>query len=129
MKINSDSKTTEKMIRDGGYHQLTSDELLTRIIDKTIRGDYFNGRKFNGIFYKDGTTEGKNDLGTHLFGEWSINTQDNSLEVIWDGYWFNTLTNMYEVDGEIKFYDCETGKWRMTFIRFTDGKKSLDFVD
>ena len=79
--------TTEKMIIDRGYLQLSAKELQQRISDKTVKGDYYNGRKYVTYTDKDGNMEGKNDLGSHLFGKCTFNTKDNTFSVEWDGYW------------------------------------------
>ena len=126
MKRNPDFNTTETMIIEGGYKLLSREELEQRIVGKTIRGDYYNGRKYISFIDQNGTSEGKNDLGSHLVGKWSINTEDKTFTVEWDGYWDNWTGRAYDVDGEIKFYDTTTLRWRTTFKQFKDGKMPLE---
>lgn len=115
----------ETKIIEDGYQKLSAEELKQRIGDKTIRGDYYNGRKYIVFINRDGTMEGKNDIGTHSFGDWSVNMKDNSFTVIWDSYWDNTTSRAYDVDGEIKFFDSRTCQWRTTFKKFEDGRRAL----
>ncbi len=68
--------------------------------------------------------EGRNNVGSHHFGEWSVNMENKTFTVKWDG-WDNTTTRAYDVDGQIKFYDSDTGHWRTTFKKFEPGKQEL----
>ena len=83
---NTSSHATEQMVIDTGYQQLSSKELKQRICGKTILGDYLQGRTYISYVDQNGDTEGNNDLGTHLLGIWSINDEDNTFSVEWDGY-------------------------------------------
>lgn len=122
----TDLETTEKMIIENGYNQLSGEDLKLRIVGKTHWGDYYNGRKYIGYIDHDGTMEGKNDLGSHVIGKWSINTEDKTITVEWDGYWDNWTGRAYDIDGEIKFYDTTTLKWRTTFKKYKNGRISLE---
>ena len=123
-KINTDDGTTEKMMIEAGYHQLSGEDLKQRISGKTIRGDYLYGRNYISFADKNGTIEGKNDIGSHHFGEWSVNMEGNTFTVKWDG-WDNWTGRAYDVNGEIKFFDSTTCQWRTTFKEFEDGKLPL----
>lgn len=120
-------KTTEEMIIECGYKQLSGEALKERIVGKTIKGDYYLGRHYEYISYIDenGTTEGVNDVGTHCVGEWSVNMDDGSLIVNWGYCWENWTGRAYDVDGEIQFYDGMTHLWRTTFKTFEEGKLPL----
>jgi len=124
--ISEDSKTTEKMIIDSGYKQLSSKELEQRIVGKTIQGEYLYGRRYLTYFDQNGSMEGKNDLGRHNFGKRSFNNNDKTITVTWDNGWDHWTGRAYDVDGEIKFYDSTTSKWRTTFKQFEIGKRSLE---
>ena len=75
---------------------------------------------------KDGNMEGKNDLGSHLIGKCTFNTEDNTFSVEWDGYWDTWTGRAYDVDGEIQFFDSTTSRWRTTFKKVEAGKLSLE---
>ena len=122
-----DVNTTEKMIIEDGYHQLSSEELEQRIVGKTVRGDYYNGRTYVSYADSDGTIEGINDLGSHITGTWSINKEDNTFTVEWDGYWDNWTGRVYDVQGKIQFYDSTTFLWRTTFNSIDDAQPPLRF--
>jgi hypothetical protein len=125
MKQNTDFKTTEAMIIEKGYSQLSGKELKERISEKTISGDYYNGRKYIIFIDKDGNMEGENDLGSHRFGKCFIDTNNNTITTKWESGWENWTGRAYDVDGEIKLYDTTTLKWRTTFKTFEEGKKTL----
>jgi len=125
---NLDFNTTESMIIEKGYKQLSGKELKERISDKTIRGDYYNGRIYIMFNDKAGNMEGKNDLGSHRFGKNIIDMNNNTLTTKWESGWDNWTGRAYDVDGEIKFYDTTTLKWRTTFKTFEDGKLSLEVM-
>jgi len=125
MKRNPDFNTTETMIIEKGYRQLSGEELKERISEKTIRGDYYNGRKYITFIDKNGNMEGENDLGSHRFGKCSIDMNNNTIRTKWDSGWDNWTGRAYDVDGEIKFFDTTTLKWRTTFKSFEAGKKTL----
>jgi hypothetical protein len=122
----TDSKTAETIIIESGYHQLSGEELKQRIGGKTIRGDYLYGFKFVTFFDRNGSMEGKNNVGAHHFGEWSVDMKDKSFTVKWDNGWDNTTSRAYDVAGEIQFYDCTTGQWRTTFKEFEEGETALN---
>ena len=116
---------TENRIKELGYLQLSGEELRQKIENKTIWGDYYNGRKYISYSDKDGNIEGRNDLGSHVFGKWLINKNDNTFEVKWDGYWEDWTGRAYDVDGKIQFFDTTSLNWRTTFNKFEIGKKTL----
>ncbi len=125
MKKQGDFGTTEPMTKEQGFKQLTGKELTERIADKTIKGSYFNGRIYAGYIYKDGTIEGKNDLGSFVTGKWFVNSIEKTFSVEWDGYWDNWTGRAYEVNDEIKFYDTTTLNWRTTFNNFEKRKTNI----
>jgi hypothetical protein len=114
------SNSTEKEIIENGYLQLSGKELLSRIINKTILGDYLMGYKFVTNIYENGTAECKNNLGTYGFGNWVIDMKVNTLSIKWDNGWSDTITRAYDVNDNIEFYDVDTGNWRTTFKKFKD---------
>jgi len=118
-------KTTEAMVIESGYRQLSGEELTQRIVGKTIRGDYYVGREYVGYVDENGTIDGTNDLGTYCVGEWSVDVKENTFTVKWRCYWDNWTGRAYDVDGVIKFFDSTTYRWRTTFKKFEDGKRAL----
>lgn len=109
------STYTEKDAIEKGFKQLTGKELHQRIINKTIYGDYIMGYKFVSYIYDNGKTEGINHVGSQDFGVWDIDMEKHTLSIQWQNSWIDTLTHAYEVDGNIEFYDVDSGKWRTTF--------------
>ncbi|MCG3219409.1 MAG: hypothetical protein KAR35_10400, partial [Candidatus Heimdallarchaeota archaeon] len=105
--------------------QLSGEEIQQRIYGKTVRGEHHNGRKYVGYTDQNGNMEGINDRGSHHFGKSSINMEDKTFTVKWDKGWENWTSRAYDVDGEIKFFDSTTSKWRTTFKQFEDGKKAI----
>ena len=116
---------TEPMIKEQGYTQLSAEELIARIYNKTIRGEYFIGRIFVTYIDDKGNMEGENDLGSHHFGKNIIDMDNDTLTTQWDSSWHNWTGRAYDVAGEIKFFDTTSLEWRTTFKFFENGKKDL----
>ena len=121
----ADFGLTEPMIKEQGYTQLSAEELIGRIYNKTIRGEYFIGRIFVTYIDDKGNMEGKNDLGSHHFGKNIIDMKNDTLTTQWDSGWDNWTGRAYEVAGEIKIFDTTSLEWRTTFKFFENGKKDL----
>jgi hypothetical protein len=119
--MNPDMGTRESEIVEGGYRQLTGDELTSKLVDKTLLGEYAAVFRFIVCIDKDGKMEGKNNYGAHHFGQCIIDQQNNTITVAWDAGWDNTTNRAYDIDGKIKLFDVGTGQWRTTFYDFTDG--------
>jgi len=94
--------------------QLSGEELLSKIANKTIFGDYMMGYKFIIEFYEDGTAEGKNHVGSHNFGTWSIDREKHTMSTSWSNGWIDSTTRAYEINGHIQLFDIDTGNWRTT---------------
>jgi hypothetical protein len=114
---------TEKEIIIQGYVHLSGKELLTRISNKTIFGEYPMGYKFVTDIYENGTTNGVNQVGSVDNGNWKIDFEKNTLQLEWKNGWVNTVTRAYLVNENIEFYDTDTGKWRTTFKVFENWKE------
>ena len=115
-------KGTEKDIIERGFIQLTGKELFSRISNSTIHGDYPMGYKFITDINEDGKAEGVNNVGSHDFGNWEIDMEKHTLSIKWKNTWFDTITRAYDVNGNIEFYDVDTGNWRTTFKKFIKWK-------
>jgi hypothetical protein len=122
-----DTGLNEKMITEQGYLPLSAAILQEKILHKTINGDYYNGRIYAIYINPTGKMEGKNDLGSHHFGQCFFDDIDNSLTVKWDG-WDNWTGRAYEIDGRIKFIDTTTGTWRSTFNTIQEGFITIDNI-
>ena len=109
------SSFNEKDVIEKGFRLLSGAELLSKITDKVILGDYLMGYKYITEFYEDGTAEGINHVGSHNFGSWVIDLENHTMVTKWDNGWFDTVTRAYEVDGNIELFDVDTGNWRTTF--------------
>ncbi len=114
--------TTESMLVAQGHHSLSADELRSRIVGKTVHGDYLGGFRFVTYLDANGTMEGRNHVGSHNGGEWSIDPDEGTLTVTWDNGWDETTTRGYEVGGVIHFFDKGTGQWRNRLHTFAEGK-------
>ena len=117
------SNFTEKEIIANGHIQLSGKELLLRISSMTIFGDYPMGYKFVTEIYKNGTAEGVNNVGSIDSGIWTIDFEKNTLHLEWKNAWIDTVTRAYDVNGNIEFFDIDTGKWRTTFKIFETRKE------
>jgi len=116
------SNLTERDVIEKGCHQLSGKELLTRISNKIIFGEYPMGYKFVTEIYENGIAVGVNNVGSTDKGNWTIDNIKNTLQLEWDNAWINTITQAYIVNGNIEFYDIDTGKWRTTFKIFDELK-------
>lgn len=123
--MNPDFGTTDADLAKDGHTQLSGAEIRGLISDKTASGDYGAAFKFVTYFESNGTMEGKNNVGAHNRGAWSINDRDGTLTVSWDAGWDATTTHAYNVGGDVKLYDHNTGQWRTTLYNFTDGRRNL----
>jgi len=116
------SSFTEKEAIENGFLQLTAKELFSRITNKTIYGDYPMGYTFVTEIYENGKAEGVNNVGSQDYGNWRIDFEKNTLQLEWENSWINTITRAYDVNGNIEFYDSDTGNWRTTFKLFESRK-------
>lgn len=117
------SNLMEKDAIDNGFTQLTGRTLISRINNVTVYGDYLMGYNFLTDIHENGNAEGINNLGTHTFGNWSVDVAENTLSLKWDNDWFDTVTRAYDVNGTIEFYDIDTGNWRTTFKKIKRWKE------
>jgi len=109
------NNSTEKEMIKKGYVQLTGNELLSRISNKTIFGDYPMGYTFVTEIYDNGIAKGINNVATMDIGNWRIDFKKHTLQLKWKNVWIDTVTRAYDVNGNIEFYDTNTGNWRTTF--------------
>ena len=118
--MNPDLNTQEQTVIEAGHTQLSGPEMAQIIVGKTVWGDYGAAFKFVSVIREDGSMEGTNNFGSHNLGRFSIG-DDNTFSVQWNAGWDTTTTRAYAVDGQVKFFDCDTGQWRNTFTRIVDG--------
>jgi len=127
MKPEIEIQTSKDDLLSLGHTPLTKEELLALIANTTVIGDYeYNGhRVYKSFMDTNGGIESKNDWGSHVFGRYTID--DNGVfNVEWDGYWDAWSGVAFLIEGEIKFYDAKTAKWRTTFNAITQGKRDLE---
>jgi hypothetical protein len=117
------SNSTEEDMIKNGHRQLSGKELRSRISNKTIYGDYPNGYKFVTDINENGIAEGINNVGSYDFGSWLIDADVNTLSLKWNNGWVDTVTHAYDVNGNIEFYDVDSGNWRTTFKKFKNWKE------
>jgi hypothetical protein len=109
------SNYTEKDAIENNFEQLTGKKLRDIVINKTFSGDYPMGYKFVTEIHENGKVEGMNHVGSYDFGNWMIDMEEHTLLIKWNNGWVDTFTRAFEVNGNIEFYDADTGKWRTTF--------------
>lgn len=109
------SSLNEKEAIANNYTKLTGKELHKIIVNKKVKGDYTMGFKFIAEIYENEKVEGINNVGSFDFGIWAIDMKRNTLMLKWNYGWINTITHAFEVNGNIEFYDVDTGNWRTTF--------------
>ena len=97
------SNCTEKEIIKKGRVQLLGTELYTKIVNKTVFGDYPMGYIFVANIFENGKTECVNNVGSTDIGNWKIDFEKHTLQIKWQNRWINTITRAYEVNGNIEF--------------------------
>lgn len=117
--------SNEQMVIDAGYKQASAAVIRQRAVGNTVIGNYLYGFVFISYMDKDGMMEGRNNVGAHHKGRWSLDAQDNTLSVQWHSGWDTSVTRAYDIDGALHFFDLNTGIWRMSFERFTAGRQPL----
>ncbi|MCK5922865.1 MAG: hypothetical protein KAG66_18125, partial [Methylococcales bacterium] len=58
-------------------------------------------------------------------GAWLIDAKKNTISVNWNYGWDSATTRLYEVDGAIKMYDINTGRWRTTLNQSIDKPQDI----
>ncbi len=111
------SVNTENEVISNGFIQLSKENLLSRISEKIIFGDYPMGFRFVTKIKGNGTVEGVNDVGSYDKGTWEV-SEEGVFILQWENGWQNTMTRGYEIEDRIEFFDVETGNWRTTFRFF-----------
>jgi len=127
MKPALELQTTKDDLLTLGHTPLSKEALVACIANTTVTGDYeYNGHRiYKSFMDTNGDIESKNDWGSHIFGKYTID-DNGDFSVEWDGYWDAWTGIAFEVDGNIKFYDIYTGKWRTTFHSILKGKQPLE---
>jgi len=110
--------STEKEIIEKGFLQLSGKKLHSKITNKTVFGEYPGGYKFVSDIYENGIVNGLNNADTQDFGIWEIDFEKHTLHLEWKNNWFDTITHAYYINGNIEFYDVDSGNWRTTFKIF-----------
>ncbi|HHB79768.1 MAG TPA: hypothetical protein ENK85_11095 [Saprospiraceae bacterium] len=114
---------SERELLFKGLKPLTGKQLRKLITNKTVYGDYTMGYKFIADIHESGDTEGINHVGSRDFGKWTIDEDANTLQLVWENHWLDTVTRAYEMNGHIEFYDVDTGRWRTSFKIFENWEK------
>ncbi len=110
----------EDEIHQKGAQKMSGKELREAIVNKKVFGDYLMGYKFIGNILETGLINGVNNVGTEDLGNWLIDMEKDTLTINWNNGWINTITHAYMVNGQIEFYDVDTGSWRTSFNRIED---------
>ncbi|MEE9427148.1 MAG: hypothetical protein V3V25_03270 [Paracoccaceae bacterium] len=121
--MNTDFGTNVSVAVEAGHMLLSGRELIKEIADKTVLGEYGMDFRYVSWIGKDGTLEGKNNVGSHVFGTWSVDEAEHTLSLLWDGGWDDTTTQAYIGGGQIRYYDIGTGNWRTTFTNISERKQ------
>ncbi len=117
------------MAIEAGHCQLSAEDLKAIIVGKTMRGLYRRGFKYNVFIDHDGSLEGKNHVGSHNYGAWSLDMAAHTFTVKWRNGWDDNTARAYRFGDEVKLFDADTGLWRTTFSGFEPGRKPLDLFD
>jgi len=122
-----EKRITQNDLLQKDYKPLTKKELEELISDTTVTGDYeYNGhRVYKTYISPDGKMEAKNDWGSHLFGQYTID-ENGYFSVTWDGYWDEWTGMAFLTNQEIRFYNIEDGRWMTTFREIKPGKHNLE---
>jgi len=123
--MNPDFGTTNAALIKDGAPRMSGKEIRHFISGKTLTGDYGAAFKFKTYFDASGLMEGKNNVGSHNRGEWSINDRKSTLSVEWDAGWVASTSYAYAIDGNVKFYIANTGQWSTTLYDSEDGRQNL----
>jgi len=126
MRPDIEKLTTKDDLIAQGYTPLTKEALLALVSNNTVHGDYeYNGHRVYKTFMNaNGEMDGRNDWGSNEAGKYTID-DDGYLSVTWQGYWEDWSGLAFKVDGAIKFYDAQSGRWRTTFTHILQGKQDL----
>lgn len=119
--MNKDMGSTEALMLRKNYKQISGQELRQRLLGNTILGDFAFAYKYIMTIGIDGSLEGINNVGSHHIGQLIIADSNNTVSVQWEDGWENTTSRAYGVDGEIKLYNIENGRWSTTFTRVLHG--------
>jgi hypothetical protein len=127
MKPEIEILTTKDQLLSLGHIPLTKQEIVALIANTTVTGDYeYNGhRVYKSFIDVNGEIESKNDWSSHVLGRYTIDEKEH-FHVEWDGYWDTWTGVVFEIEGHLKFYDTQTGKWRTTFNTIVQGKQDLE---
>ena len=91
----------EKDVIQNGFIQLTGKELLSRISNVTVFGDYLMGYKYVTDLYENGNAEGMNNVGSHNLGSWASNSPCTDGEFIY-AYFGSRGLFCLDFEGNIK---------------------------
>lgn len=121
---------TVEQLQQMGQSKLTVAEIKDALLGQGFLGHYFKF-EFIIIFNEDGSTEGRNNVGTYDSGKWVIDSENNTLKLFWDGGWYDTITDVYKVGDELRTYDAATGAWGSTLkqeIGYDTAKRYIDNI-
>jgi len=129
MIISRDNNLTRESIIQQGYQMLTAKEIEDIFADATITARYFYSNSWYKAVtnsYSDGRIEGENHVGSYNEGRLSVNKNNNTLSLEWDGYWEDWTAVGYRVNDEFIFFDADSGKWRITLTLVEKGILPID---
>jgi len=129
MSPDLEKRITQTDLLKKGYKPLTKKALEELISNTTVTGDYeYNGhRVYKTYMSPDGKMEAKNDWGSHLFGQYSID-ENGYFSVTWEGYWDEWTGVAFKTYQEVRFYNTKNGKWITTFTDIKPGRHDLTIV-
>jgi hypothetical protein len=107
---------SEEIARDRGCEELNALNIKELIVGNIFFGNYLGGYEYIISTNINGTLEGKNNCEHYDIGNWSIDTEEDTLNVKWKYGWDNAKTHLYVIDDMILMYDLETGLFRSSLI-------------
>jgi len=119
---------TVEQLQQMGLRKFTATEIKDALLGQGFLGHYFKF-EFLIIFNADGSTEGRNNVGTYDAGKWVIDSENNTLQLSWDGGWYDTITDVYKVGDELRTYDAATGVWGSTLKQSIGHDTAKRYID
>lgn len=124
--MNIGEGTAEQQLVDAGHTSLPLKDLLAKILDQTVWGDYLFNFRYVSYCGSDGSIVGTNNAGSYNEGRWEADYDANLFNVAFNQRWVPASLRAYEIDGTLHFFNQNTGMWHMNMEKFVPGKQALE---
>ncbi len=115
----------EESLREAGNQPLPVGDLLRRILEHTVWGDFLHGYRFVSYCGQDGSIEGTNNAGSYNTGRWEADPLAGTFSVSWNQSWVPATLRSYDIGGKLHFFDVRTRTWHMSIDRIIAGRQPL----